>query len=106
MVVGGTRNTNSPRELDTVCSFLFFPGDASWGGLGVRVTVTLGSAKPGSRKTVPETRAYDSGSVFLPPACAWGRIAIIESRRLMPVLLFLFLLFLIFVLIIIDVFFF
>src|ERR1700730_7081493 len=105
MLASGTRNTNSPRELDTVCSFLIFAGDPSCGGLGVSVTVALGRAKPGSRKTVPETKAYDSGSALL-PAFACGRRAISETNRLKPHLFFLFLLFLVFVLIIIDVFFF
>src|SRR5689334_15101896 len=106
MLTGGTRNTNSPRELHAVCSFLIFTEDGCSGGSGVSVTIALGSAKPGSRKTVPDTSAYDSGSAFFLPACAWGRIAISNNKRLMPVLFFLFLLFLVFVLIIIEVVFF
>src|SRR5436305_565826 len=101
----GTRNTNSPRELVRLCCFLIFPGDEPGEGLGVRVTVTLGSAKPGSRKTVPETKAYDSDSAVFLPACTSGRMPISRSRRLMPILFLLFLFFLVFLLVIIEIFF-
>src|ERR1700688_95667 len=98
MLTDGIRKTNSPRELHTVWSFLIFTVDAVCDGAGVSVTMALGSAKPGSRNTVPDTKAYDSGSVFFLPACAWGRMAISASKRLMPILFFFFLLFLFFVL--------
>src|SRR5713101_2014263 len=101
----GTRNTNSPRELVTLCCFLIFTGDGPGEGLGVRVTVAWGSAKPGSRKTVPETKAYDSGSAVFLPASASGSMPISRSRRLMPILFLLFLFFLVFGLVIIEVFF-
>src|SRR5580658_8487032 len=107
MLTGGKRKTNSPRELHTVCCFLIFDFGDSCGGAGVSVTVALGSAKPGSRNTVPDTNAYDSDSAFFWPACTRGRIAISASKRLMPILFFFLLLFFfVFVLVIIEVFFF
>src|ERR1700675_3059330 len=106
MLAVGTRKTNSPRVLHTVCSFLIFIGGLWGGGLGVRITVAFGNAKPGSRNTVPETKAYDSGSAVFLPASASGRAAISERRMIMSILFFLFLLFFVFFLIIIEVFFF
>src|ERR1700694_334291 len=106
MPIVGTRKTNSPRELVAPCCFLIFVGDDPREGWGVRVTVALGSAKPGSRKTVPETKAYDSGSAVFLPAGASGSVPISKSKRLMPILFLLFLLFLVFVLVILEVFFF
>src|SRR5579859_2906563 len=102
----GTRNTNSPRELVTLCCFLIFIGDDPGEGLGVTVTIALGSAKPVSRKTVPEIKEYDSGSAVFLPAWASGSTPISRSRRLMPILFLLFLFFLVFFLVIIKVFFF
>src|ERR1700693_5463503 len=100
MLPVGSRNANSPRESETVCSFLTFGRGASGAGSGITATSAFGNAKPVSWKTVPASRKYGSAAFFLSPKP--GRAKAAAKIRRLIILFFFFLLF-IFVLILLVV---